>query len=220
MTGKITNDGRDHIADLVQIGIDVAGSPTNALGYIEIGTGVADVSISGVTDIAVDGVERSYNSSSTDFVAAGVTVGMIITVSGFTDANNNGSFEVLSVATNAILIKGNTTLVTEAAGDTIAISGYVVTETDSGVKTPIATGGRKAADSGWPKVVESGTDRTYQIKATFTAGSFTTGTAFTEAVWTNTGGTVTGGRIILDQSKNPSVSEPLEITLNFPLTAA
>lgn len=94
------------------------------------------------------------------------------------------------------------------------------TVSDTGVQTALATGGRVACNAGWPKIVTLAGGPALEFKATFPAGSFTTGTAITEAaVRENAGGGQCFGRGLLDASKNPSASEPLDITIQFPIVA-
>jgi len=70
--------------------------------------------------IAVDGTEEQFTSTPVNFLTSGIEVGQFIVVSGFTEAANNGTFEVLAVTANAITVNGN--LTTEAVGDDITIS--------------------------------------------------------------------------------------------------
>jgi hypothetical protein len=94
------------------------------------------------------------------------------------------------------------------------------TGSDTGVETALATGGRVALTSGWPKIVTLAGGPALEYKATFAAGTFTTGTAITEAaVRENSGGGQCFGRGLLDVAKNPSASEPLDITIQFPIVA-
>jgi len=93
------------------------------------------------------------------------------------------------------------------------------TVTDSGIETALATGGRVAATSGYPKVTFTGTVIIVEVMATFAAGTFTTGTPITEAAWVDSLGTVCAGRGILDASKDPTAAEPLTVTAKFELVA-
>lgn len=94
------------------------------------------------------------------------------------------------------------------------------TVSDTGVQTALATGGRVACTAGWPKIVTLAGGPAIEFKATFAAGTFTTGTAITEAaVRQNSGGGVCFGRGLLDVAKNPTASEPLDITIQFPIVA-
>ena len=216
--GLLTNDGRKHIGELINRGILLAGAVTASLTHFEIGKGVADIALAGVT-FSVSATDRSFNDSGAGFIAAGIVVGTVLTVAGFANGANNGNFEVLSVTTTKILVKNNTTLVTESAGPAVTIGGWVITATDASVKTPLAVGGRRALDAGYPQVVQDGTNPTLVVQATYPAGSFSTGTPLTEAIWTNSGGTVCGGRTILATAKNPTASEPITVTASIPLYA-
>lgn len=94
------------------------------------------------------------------------------------------------------------------------------TVSDTGVETALLTGGRIVCTAGWPKIVTLAGGPAIEYKATFAAGTFTTGTAITEAaVRENAGGGQCFGRGLLDVSKNPSASEPLDITVQFPIVA-
>lgn len=77
-------------------------------------TGALIVLSSTVTTIA-----RSTGS----FVADGFTVGSVISVSGFTDAGNNGLFVITSMTTTALTVSGlaGQTRTIEAAGDTVTV---------------------------------------------------------------------------------------------------
>lgn len=94
------------------------------------------------------------------------------------------------------------------------------TVSDTGVQTALATGGRVACTAGWPKIVTLAGGPAIEFKATFAAGTFTTGTPITEAVVReNSGGGQCFGRGLLDVAKNPTASEPLDITIQFPIVA-
>jgi hypothetical protein len=84
------------------------------------------VSISATDIQAVSGSPDSFTSSTTDFVAEGVKAGQWLLFAGFTETDNNGYFQVLSVAANAITINGETDLTNEAAGDSITIKGQSI----------------------------------------------------------------------------------------------
>jgi hypothetical protein len=95
------------------------------------------------------------------------------------------------------------------------------TVSDTGVQTPLLTGGTVACTAGWPKIVTLAGGPAIEFKATFAAGTFTTGTAITEAA-VRESLSVPGqcfGRGLLDTPKNPSASEPLDITIQFPIVA-
>lgn len=79
------------------------------------------INLSGSTYAAVAGSPDSFTDSSNGFVAAGLKAGQWIKTSGFTNANNNGYFQILTVAAGTITVKGETGLVNEsaAAGRTI-----------------------------------------------------------------------------------------------------
>lgn len=95
------------------------------------------------------------------------------------------------------------------------------TVSDTGVQTGLATGGRIACTATWPKIVTLAGGPALEYKATFAAGTFTVGTPITEAAVRESVGTPGQcfGRGILDAPKNPSASEPLDITIQFPIVA-
>jgi len=66
--------------------------------------------------------DNSFNDSGSGFVTAGFVAGQTITVSGFTESANNGTFVVESVVAGKMVVSGGT-LTDEAAGDTVTIAG-------------------------------------------------------------------------------------------------
>lgn len=68
------------------------------------------------TFAAVSGSPDSFTDSGNGFVTAGLKAGQWIKTSGFTNANNNGYFQILTVAAGTITVKGETALVNEIAG--------------------------------------------------------------------------------------------------------
>lgn len=93
------------------------------------------------------------------------------------------------------------------------------TESDAGVQTPLAVGGRRALDAGYPQIIAAASGPEIVVQATYPAGSFTTGTAITEAAWITSGGTKCAGRIVYTTPKNPSSQEPVTATLRFDAVA-
>lgn len=77
------------------------------------------------TDLSAANSDNSYNSSSTDFVAAGVVAGMWLKIGGFTDSANNGICKVTSVTTSKIVVSV-LDLADEAAGDTVTMGGSYI----------------------------------------------------------------------------------------------
>lgn len=79
------------------------------------------------TDIqAESGSPDSFTSSTTDFISEGVKAGQWLLFAGFTETDNNGYFQILSVAANAITVNGEVDLVNESAGDSITIKGQSI----------------------------------------------------------------------------------------------
>lgn len=70
--------------------------------------------------------DDSFNDSGNGFLAAGLLVGQIITVTGFTTAANNGKFKIATAAAGKITVTdmagAPVTLVDEAAGDAVTIT--------------------------------------------------------------------------------------------------
>lgn len=119
--------------DLVVVDSSVAGDCSYELSYAPYkpmltsllqSAGVVTVAVAGATDIAAVNASSEFTSSTTNFVSAGILVGMYVKVAGFTDAANNGVFKVTSVATGALGV--DTTLADEASGDAIDIDAEVV----------------------------------------------------------------------------------------------
>lgn len=71
------------------------------------------------TDISAVAAADHFASTPEDFVAEGFEVGQYVTVSGFTESENNGTFEVTAV--NSAQLSVNAALTNEAVGDSITI---------------------------------------------------------------------------------------------------
>lgn len=122
-------------SDLVQTEADVAGSVDFELSYAafedffihalgEAAGFTADYAISAATIAATaDG----FTDSGSGFVAAGITVGDWIRVSGFATAGNNGYFRVKTVAAGTLTVEDASPLTVEALGPTVAINGGKIT---------------------------------------------------------------------------------------------
>jgi hypothetical protein len=76
--------------------------------------------------LSADGADDSFNDSGAAFVTLGFQVGDPITVAGFTDPANNGTFLVANVTAGNLLVTdlagGAVALVTEAAGGSVTIA--------------------------------------------------------------------------------------------------
>ena len=71
----------------------------------------------------VTGTDDKFVRSSGSFTSAGFEAGMLINVSGFTDAANNGNHRISSVTSTELFVTSSgSTLVNEAAGDTVTIT--------------------------------------------------------------------------------------------------
>jgi len=73
------------------------------------------INLTAATFAAVSGSPDSFTDSGNGFVTAGLKAGQWIRTSGFTNANNNGFFQILTVAAGTITVKGETALVNETA---------------------------------------------------------------------------------------------------------
>lgn len=84
------------------------------------------VNLSGSTYAAVSGAPDSFTDSANGFVTAGIKAGQWIKTAGFTNPNNNGFFQVLTVAAVTITVKGETNLVNETAAAGRSIKGTTI----------------------------------------------------------------------------------------------
>lgn len=117
------------ITDLVQVDAEAAGPVNFELSYAAYDDWLeaalfsagwtAAVAETG-TDIDAAAGDNSFNQAAGDFTATALVPGMWIRVGGFSNAANNGYFQVVSVAALKIVVSGGT-LVTEAAGNSITI---------------------------------------------------------------------------------------------------
>ncbi len=84
-------------------------------------------------DPSATGLEHNdrYQDTAGAFVSQGFKVGMKVTVSGFTDSNNNkASAIVVKVTDDTLLLAPSSDLTDEAAGDSVTISGDLTASTD------------------------------------------------------------------------------------------
>ena len=84
-------------------------------------------------DPSTTGLEHNdrYQDTAGAFVSQGFKVGMKVTVSGFTDGNNNeASAIVVKVTDDTLLLAPSSDLTDEAAGDSVTISGDLTASTD------------------------------------------------------------------------------------------
>ncbi len=80
------------------------------------------VAIVGATDIQVVNATNSFDSTTTDFVAANIAVGMWINVDGFSNSANNELHRVTAVTANQVIVDSLISiLVDEASGASINI---------------------------------------------------------------------------------------------------
>lgn len=84
-------------------------------------------------DPSATGLEHNdrYQDTGGNFVSQGFKVGMKVSVSGFTAANNNESSAiVVKVTDDTLLLAPSSDLTDEAAGDTVTISGVLSADSD------------------------------------------------------------------------------------------
>lgn len=89
---------------------------TAARGIVATGFGVTGTDISAATS------DDSFNATSSDL--SGMSDDEWVNVSGFTEAANNGWFQVNGNSVTAKIIQDTANLTDEVAGDTVTITGY------------------------------------------------------------------------------------------------
>lgn len=222
MSGKLTTDGRQHIADRVQNSLSGAALP-ETYGYIEIGGG-AKGNLTAGTALQLNANAAKGDTTVVLKDSGGVLTGSVIAGDYLLFANDSQKYEVAANATAA----GNLITVTlvnalnaaKTLGDGLAtyLGG---SNTTAGVRTSLAAGGRVAITAGWPKIVTVSTGAALEFKASFPAGTFTVGTAITEAaVRQSSAGGKCLGYAVLDTPQSPSSSQSLDVTLQFPILAS
>ena len=88
--------------------------------------------ITGTTFACVNSNPDTITDSGNGFVSAGFVAGKQITVTGFTDSANNGTFVLKTVAAGTLTLDDSHALAAESAGDTVIISSLVI---DKGAQT-------------------------------------------------------------------------------------
>lgn len=221
MSGKLTTDGRQHLADRIQNSLTGAALP-ETYGYLEIGTGVKG-NLSAGTALQVN---ASASKGATSVVlkdSGGSLTGSLTAGDYLIFADDDTKYEVA----NTVAASGNLITVTlvNALVATKAINTGVTTymggsSTTTGVRTPLASGGRVAITAGWPKIVSVASGAALEFKASFPAGTFTVGSAITEAaIRQSAAGGKCAGYIVLDTPQSPSASQSLDVTVQLPLIA-
>lgn len=222
MSGKLTSDGVQHIADRVNNSLNGTALP-ETYTHIEVGVGVKGT-LAAAASIAMNAnAAKGATSIVLKDSGGGALTGTLIAGDVLVFALDDTRYEVGANATAA----GNLITVSLAATTPLAVArstGDLVTTSmgassvDTGVRTPLASGGRVAITSGWPKTVTTASGPALEVKASFPAGTFSVGTAITEgAVRQNSGGGKCLGRVVFDAAQNPSASQSLDVTLQFPL---
>ena len=99
-------------------------------------------------DPSATGLEHNdrFQDSSGQFVSQGFKVGMKVSVTGFTDSNNNETSAIIvKVTDDTLLLAPSSDLTDEAAGDSVTISGDLTASTDWALGAFSATTGHPAA---------------------------------------------------------------------------
>lgn len=121
--------------DLVRVGEQAGGGIVFELRHTQYDNYLAallgasaftSVSIAAATDIAVATADNSINATTTNFVTAGIVVGMNLRLAGFvaSSGQNNRIAKVLTVTTTKVTFVADTPdFVDEAAGPSVTITG-------------------------------------------------------------------------------------------------
>lgn len=222
MSGKMTTDGRQHVADRVQNSLSGAALP-ETYGYVEIGTG-SKGNLTAGTALQLNANAAKGDTSLVLKDGGGVLTGSVIAGDYLLFANDTQKYEIAANASasgNLITVTLVNALETaKTAGDGLAT--YMGgSNSTAGVRTSLAAGGRVAITAGWPKIVTVSTGAALEFKASFAAGTFTVGTAITESsVRQSAAGGKCLGYAVLDAPQSPSASQSLDVTLQFPLLAS
>jgi len=119
-------------SDLIQVQSDASGDITAELSYDSYDDFVQSAFASawgtavGVTaQVTIDAAnaDNSFNDSGSGF--GNIVIGQWVKTSGFTDPANNGFFKVVTATSAKITVAGGT-LVTEAAGASVTVSGEML----------------------------------------------------------------------------------------------
>jgi len=221
MAGKLTTDGRQHMADRIQNSLNGTALP-ETYGYLEIGTGTKGSLAAGT---ALQNNAQALKGATTVVLkdSGGSLTGSLVAGDYLIFALDDTKYEVAANATasaNLITVTLANPLVMEhAAGEGVTTYQGGSSGT-TGVRTALATGGRVAITTGWPKITTVSTGAAIEFKASFPAGTFTVGTAITEAaVRQSAAGGKCLGYVVLDTPQNPSASQSLDVTVQFPIIA-
>lgn len=221
MPGKMTTDGRQHVADRLQNSLHGTALP-ETYDYIEIGTGTkGNLTASAALQLNANAAKGATTVVLKD--SGGVLTGSLVAGDYLLFGDDDERYEVAAPATaSGNLITVNIVNPLESAklaNDPLAtfMGG---TNTTTGVRAALATGGRVAVTAGWPKIVSVSTGAALEFKASFPAGTFSVGTAITEAaVRQSAAGGKCFGYAVLDVAQSPSSSQSLDVTIQFPILA-
>jgi hypothetical protein len=224
MSGKLTSDGVQHLADRVNNSLNGTALP-ETYTHVEIGTGVKG-SLAAAASIALNAnAAKGALSIVLKDSGGGTLTGSLIAGDVLVFGNDDTRYEVganCSASGNLITVPLASTTplaVAHSTGDVVTTS-MGASSGDTGVRTSLAAGGRVAITTGWPKTVSTASGPAVEFKASFPAGTFSVGTAITEgAVRQSSGGGKCLGHVVFDAAQSPSASQSLDVTLQFPLKA-
>ena len=227
MSGKLTNDGVQWVADLANNAL-IGATLSTSYASLEIGTGVKGNLVAAASIALNANAAKGATAIVLKDSGAGTLTGNLIAGDLLTFTNDDTPYEVAANATaagNLISVTLTNPLVMAHATGDVCVTSIGASSTDAGVRTPLASGGRVAITTGWPKIVtvSSGVytgKLAVEAKASFPAGTFTVGTQITEAaIRQNSSGGKCAARVIFDTPQNPSASQSLDVTLQIPLLA-
>ena len=98
-----------------------AGSYDDIFAQILRGPWAAGVSLAGNTDVSSSAVDNSLNRTTGSWITAGIRVGDVITIAGFTTTATTNNTRATVVSVTALKMIVDKTLVTKAAGDSVTV---------------------------------------------------------------------------------------------------
>lgn len=128
------HDGVTKITGFTSATVVATSVQTNADGRTELMPSYTATTLSAHEgDPSSTGLEHNdrYQDSAGQFVAQGFKVGQKVTVTGFTDSNNNESSAIIvKVTEDTLLLAPSSDLTDEAAGDSVTIAGDLTASTE------------------------------------------------------------------------------------------